>query len=198
MSGANLKYLSDRDPVLKEIINKTPKPEPIVPNPMFHDLLACVIEQQIPYRSTKRTFEKLLSKAEINVLTPENFEHFEEKGLVDLKLSENKISTISRILEQWKEMPKDWDSLSDEEVRRTLKSIKGIGPWTMDMLLLYTLERANVFPADDYHLKQLMPGLYNLDTKSRLKAQMKEVADNWSPHQSMAVRVLLEWKNLKI
>ena len=71
-------------------------------------------------------------------------------------------------------------------------------PWTIDMLLLYNFQCPNVFPADDYHLKQLMPKLYDLDPSSRLKAQMKDVAECWSPHASLAVRYLLEWKRLKL
>ncbi len=46
------------------------------------------IEQQIHYRSTKRQFQKMLDKAEINELSLNNFSHFEEKAFVDVKLSE--------------------------------------------------------------------------------------------------------------
>ncbi|MEO1653926.1 MAG: DNA-3-methyladenine glycosylase 2 family protein, partial [Bacteroidota bacterium] len=74
--------------------------------------------------------------------------------------------------------------------------IKGIGVWTVDMILLFTLKRPNIFPADDYHLKQLMTSLYQLDPKSRLKAQMRAVAEKWSPYQSLAVLYLLDWKVL--
>lgn len=186
--------LASSDPVLRKIIEVIDLPEHPKTNPFFHDLMACIIEQQIPYRSTKNIFERLLIKSDINTLTPENFEVFEKKALKDLKLSENKWATIERILEHWSSMPKDWNTLKDDAVRKTLKQIKGIGPWTMDMLLLYTLNRPDVFPADDYHLKQLMPDLYDLDSKSRLKAQMKDVAEHWSPQRSLAVRYLLAWK----
>jgi DNA-3-methyladenine glycosylase II len=64
----------------------------------------------------------------------------------------------------------------------------------MDMILLFTLDRPDIFPADDYHLKVVMTKLYLLNPASRLRAQMMEVANNWSPHRSLAVRYLLDWK----
>ncbi|XOV67273.1 MAG: DNA-3-methyladenine glycosylase family protein [Fluviicola sp.] len=187
-------HLGSSDPVLKQIIASIDLPKPIDSNSVFHDLMACTIEQQIPYRSSKKTFEKLLKKASISVLTPENFGTFEKQALHDIKLSESKYATIQRILDQWKEMPQNWHELSKLEVRSAFNQIKGIGPWTVDMILMYTLGFPDIFPSDDYHLKQIMPHLYDLNPKSRLKAQMKNVAENWSPYRSVATRYLLEWK----
>ncbi|MEO0333604.1 MAG: DNA-3-methyladenine glycosylase 2 family protein, partial [Bacteroidota bacterium] len=65
--------------------------------------------------------------------------------------------------------------------------------WTVDMILLYTLERPNVFPAQDYHLRLVMEQLYNIGPK-RITAEMKKVAKNWAPYQSFGVKYLLAWK----
>ncbi|MEM6967369.1 MAG: hypothetical protein AAF573_21575, partial [Bacteroidota bacterium] len=88
----------------------------------------------------------------------------------------------------------DWKKQSDEDVRKHLGQIKGVGTWTVDMILLYTLERENIFPADDYHIKQMMTQRYAIDTSSRVKAQMKAIAEPWSPYQSIATKYLLAWK----
>lgn len=135
-----------------------------------------------------------MRKADLDVITPDNFEVFEREALSDIKLTESKVVTLHRILSIWHELPNDWKNLSEEEVRSALKEIKGIGPWTIDMILLYTLELPDIFPADDYHLKIIMTQLYQLDPNSRLKSQMKEVAEKWSPYRSLATRYLLEWK----
>lgn len=63
------------------------------------------------------------------------------------------------------------------------------------MVLLYTLQRTNVFPYDDFHLKQIMVAEYGLDAKTKLKTQMLEVAENWGAHKSLAVLYLLAWKS---
>ena len=97
-------------------------------------------------------------------------------------------------IEYWSNNTLDFNKLTDEEVIAELSSIKGIGKWTIDMILLYTLERPNIFPYDDFHLKQIMISLYNLDPKAKLKAQMLEVAEKWGNQKSLAVLYLLNWK----
>lgn len=63
------------------------------------------------------------------------------------------------------------------------------------MVLMYTLNRPRIFPADDFHLKQIMTAVYKLNTKVKLKAQMKAVSAKWSPNESLAVKYLFAWKN---
>jgi DNA-3-methyladenine glycosylase II len=161
---------------------------------VFHDLMSCVIEQQIHYRSTKKTFQKLLEKAGIDIVTPQNFTALEKAGLGDLKLSERKFETIDNVLNAFQKEEPNWEQLTDQEVRKFFKEIKGIGVWTVDMLLLYTLGRKDIFPVDDYHLKKAMVALYGLDPKVRLAAEMKNIAKAWTPYSSLAVLSLLEWK----
>lgn len=188
-------FLAEKDTILKKIINKVPEPTFISTQNVFHDLLSCVIEQQIHYRSHKNIFSKLLQKAEIiTELSLENFEQFDEKALSTTKLSGRKYETVLAVLDFWQNNTLDWKNLEDTEVREKLSQIKGIGKWTIDMILLFTLERPNVFPVDDYHLKIVMTSLYAL-SDSKLKTQMKKVAENWSPYQSLAVKYLWNWKN---
>ena len=183
------------DSVLKEIIAQIDVPATVSTKNVFHDLLSCIIEQQIHYRSSKKQFERLLAKAEIRLLTPENFAKFEKEALSTITLSQKKYETILRVLEFWNEQLVDWQTLSDNTVKEKLSEIKGIGPWTVDMILLYTLGRPDVFPVDDYHLKQIMVSLYGLDPNSKLKTQMLEVSEKWKPNRSLAVKYVLEWKS---
>jgi DNA-3-methyladenine glycosylase II len=178
--------LSSSDKVLEEIIHKIDEPKIDSSNNVFNDLLSCVIEQQIHYRSTKRVFQKMLTLSNLEQLTPLNFEQFEEKALGTIKLSMRKNETILRVCEFWSQNNIEWHSLS---------SIKGIGKWTIDMILLYTLNRPNVFPYDDFHLKQIMVSLYKLDSKVKLKSQMIRVSENWGEQKSLAVKYLLAWKH---
>jgi DNA-3-methyladenine glycosylase II len=194
MPALAAEFLAQADPVLAQVIDVLPEPVPETTGEVFHDLLSCVFEQQIHYRSTKKTFQKLLDAADLEVLTPENFAELEAKSLGQAKLSASKYETLGHILEFWQTHAPNWQLLGDGEVRQTLASIKGIGPWTIDMILLYTLQRPNVFPADDFHLKQVMISLYGLDPHARLKAQMEEAASAWEGQKSLATRYLLDWK----
>ena len=184
-----------KDEVLHSVISEIDFPVIVSTGSVFHDLVSCIVEQQIHYRSTKKYFQKRMERAGLELLTFDNFPVFEKEGLRDAKLSQQKIETLNHTVEFFSENDIEWNELSDEEVRARLKSIKGIGTWTQDMILLYSLERPDIFPSDDYHLKNLMVSLYGLNPKSRLKAQMKSVAENWSPFRSFGVRYLLAGKN---
>jgi len=191
------KSLAKTDPILGKIILQVPKPAIESTKDVFHDLMSCVLEQQIHYRSTKKIFQKMLNSANLERLSVNNFQVFEEKSFRSIKLAMGKYETIVRILDFWEENNVDWQALSDEEIISRLSLIKGIGKWTIDMILLYTLERPNVFPYDDFHLKQIMVSLYGLDAKVKLKAQMINCSENWGNQKSLAVLYLFEWKNFE-
>jgi DNA-3-methyladenine glycosylase II len=198
MAKSPAELLAERDPVLANIIQSVPLPFFGSTGNLFHDLMSCIFEQQIHYRSTKRIFQKMLDRAGLTRLSPANFEAFEKHGFADLKIAASKFETALAVLDFWQKTPLDWQKLDEAEVVRQLSSIKGIGRWTIDMLLLFTLERPNVFPSDDFHLKEIMVRLYRLDPRSRLKAQMLEVAAAWGEHRSLAVRYLLESKKARV
>lgn len=188
------KKLAASDPILKKITESLPPLEIEKDGQVFHDVMSCIIEQQIHYRSTKKVFQKMLAKSKLTILTPKNFTEF-EKSFKDVKLSEKKYATIANILEFWDLNKIDWTSASNEEIYQKLGSINGIGKWTIEMILIYTLQRPDIFAFDDFHIKQIRVKLYKLDPKIRLKVQMTEIANLWIPHRSFAFRYLIEWKN---
>jgi DNA-3-methyladenine glycosylase II len=190
-------FLSNSDPILSNILIQIPEPTIESTGDVFHDMLSCIIEQQIHYRSTKNIFKKALERAGIERVTLDSFHLLEEHSLPQIKLAMGKYETLLAFIEYWNNNTLDFQQLTDAEVITQLSAIKGIGKWTIDMILLYTLQRPNIFPHDDFHLKNIMVKLYNLDEKSRLKAQMLEVASHWGEHKSLAVRYLLEFKKLK-
>jgi len=194
MSESAKAFLLQSDPILANIIRTIPEPVTVSSDNVFMDLVSCVLEQQIHYRSSKKIFLRLLDKAGLTELTPDNFPEFEKKALSGIKISTAKFETILRLLDFWSTNNIDWKTLSDEQVIEKLSSIKGIGPWTIDMILLYTLGRPDVFPADDYRLKNAMTSLYGLNPNNALKKQMLDVAEGWKGHRSLAVRYVLGWK----
>lgn len=194
MKLASENNLTMTDPILEKIILEIAKPKIVSTKDIFHDMMSCLIEQQIHYRSTKKIFAKALERAGLEHLTLENFHLFEKHSLSQIKLSMGKYETILAFIEYWKNNKVDFFQLTDEEIASELSSIKGIGKWTIDMLLLHTLERPDVFPYDDFHLKQIMVSLYELNPNAKLKSQMIEVSKNWGNQKSLAVLYLLAYK----
>ncbi len=194
----NEKILAKSDPILEKIILQVPKPAINSTNDVFHDVMSCILEQQIHYRSTKRIFAKALERAGIEHLTLNNFHLLEKHSLSQIKLAMSKYETMMSFIDYYSKNNLDFNQLKDEEVIAQLSSIKGIGKWTIDMILLYTLQRPNVFPYDDFHLKNIMIKLYDLNPNLKLKAQMFEISEKWESQKSLAVLYLLEAKKLKV
>ena len=187
-------FLSKSDLILANIIAQISEPIIESTNDVLHDMLSCIIEQQIHYRSTKKIFKKALERADIERVTPDNFYLLEEYSLSAIKLSMGKYETLLAFVEYWTKNTLDFNNLSDAEVIKELSSIKGIGKWTIDMILLYTLQRPNVFPFDDFHVKEIMIKLYGLNPNVKLKAQMIEISNAWGEYKSLAVKYLFAWK----
>lgn len=86
--------------------------------------------------------------------------------------------------------------MSDEEIIEFLSQIKGVGKWTVQMLLMFTLGRPDVFPVDDLGIQQAMIRLYQLnETGKDLKKKMQEIAEPWQPFRTVACRYLWRWKD---
>ena len=87
--------------------------------------------------------------------------------------------------------------MSNEELIPYLSKIKGVGQWTVEMILMFTLGREDVFALDDLGIQQSMAKLYSLDLtdKKALRENMKNISQKWSPYRTYACRYLWGWKD---
>lgn len=87
------------------------------------------------------------------------------------------------------------DAMEDEPLIKHLTQIKGVGRWTVEMLLMFALERPDVFPVDDLGIQNAMKKHYGLEeTGKALKLRMQEIAENWRPYRTIASKYL--WQSL--
>ncbi|MDB5221792.1 MAG: DNA-3-methyladenine glycosylase 2 family protein [Chitinophagaceae bacterium] len=87
--------------------------------------------------------------------------------------------------------------MSNEEVIDLLTQIKGVGRWTVEMILMFTLGREDVFAVDDLGIQQSITKLYKLDSsdKKLMKEKMLQISAKWSPYRTYACRYLWGWKD---
>jgi DNA-3-methyladenine glycosylase II len=87
--------------------------------------------------------------------------------------------------------------MDDEEIIQYLTAIRGVGRWTVEMLLIFALGREDVFAVDDLGIQTAMAALYRLDRTNPklLKQRMQLKAENWRPYRSYACRYLWAWKD---
>jgi len=79
----------------------------------------------------------------------------------------------------------DADAMTDEVLIQRLSELKGIGRWTVEMLLIFTMERRDILPADDFGVVEGYKRLKKLDVSPKRK-EMIEIAQAWSPHRTIA------------
>lgn len=90
--------------------------------------------------------------------------------------------------------------MSNEELIQLLTQIKGIGRWTVEMLLIFTMQREDVFAYDDLGLRQGTIRLYNIKEtdKKLLRQKVEKIALKWSPYRSYASLYLWQMANQKL
>ena len=87
--------------------------------------------------------------------------------------------------------------MSDEEIITHLTSIKGVGRWTTEMLLMFALGREDIFAIDDWGVQNAMINLYKLDRtdKKVFREKLLKISEKWSPYRTYACMYLWRWKD---
>ncbi len=167
----------------------------IKPSPhrdVFENLCSAIIGQQLSGKVAKVIFERF--KKILTKLTPENVLKVSPQKLRDCGMSWGKVSFIKdlaqRIIDGRLETKK-LSKLTDEEIEKELVAVKGIGPWTANMFLMFTLGRADIFPVDDLGIKN---GIKKIINKDMTKKEMEKFAERWKPYRTVASWYI--WKNL--
>ena len=90
------------------------------------------------------------------------------------------------------------NAVTDEELIKELTKIKGVGRWTVEMILIFTLGRPDVFAIDDLGLQQSVIKLYKLKKTKTLKKRILKISERWSSNRSLASRYLWAWRDSAI
>ena len=165
-------------------------------------LMSSIISQQLSTKVARVIFQRFLSiyggkepKPRQVLATP--FETLRSIGLSNAKA--NYVHNVARFCLEEKITDKKLLAMTNEEVIDLLVQIKGVGKWSVEMLLMFTLGREDVFAVDDLGIQQAMIELYQLDVsdKKALKQQMLQLSAKWSPYRTYACLHLWKWKDNK-
>lgn len=94
---------------------------------------------------------------------------------------------------------KKLNKMSNEEIISYLTQIKGVGKWTVEMLLMFALGREDVFSIDDFGIQSAMIKMYNINTedKKEMRQKMLKISSKWEPYRTYACLHLWHWKDEK-
>ena len=197
MSKKADKHLS-KDPIMKMIVKEHQKLSLPKSKTVFHELVKSIVYQQISIKAAETIHNRLIKFLGTDDFLPEDLLLYSYDELKSVGLSKQKTNYIINIGNYFVENhieESDWESMSDEEILEKLVSIKGVGEWTVQMILIFQLDRQDVLPVKDLAIQQTMVKLYNIKSeKSKLLKDMVKVAEPWRPYRSIASLYLWAWK----
>ena len=176
--------LSKNDDIIAKIITDYPEERMEMKNDTLHTLVRSVVGQQISVRAADAIWNRL-DEACNNSITENNLLELSIEDMRKTGLSNTKSNYIINIVNaNLSEL--DWEDMNDEEVSNKLCEIKGIGPWTADMFLIFRLGRTNVLPLGDIGLVNAINLHYN--NKEKLsKEELLKFREKWSPWCSICL-----------
>lgn len=163
-------------------------------------LMASIMSQQLSTKVAKVIFHRFLDLFKGKEPKPQQVLEVPFDTLRAIGLSNAKVNYIKNVAEfciEHKITDKKLLALNNEQIIELLTQIKGVGKWTVEMLLMFTLGREDVFAVDDLGIQQAMIRAYQLDgsDKKILKAQMLKISAKWSPYRTYACLHLWGWKD---
>lgn len=198
----------DYQPALNHLLSipeMRPLAEKITLHPFQHGqsvyfkLLDSIVSQQLSVKVADVIFARFLKLFPGEVPDPNFLLSIDNQQLREVGLSFQKAGYLKNVAQFSLENDlenRDWAAMTDEEIIVFLTKIKGVGRWTVEMLLMFTIGREDVLPVDDLGIQQGFQKLYSLDeTGKDLKKKMAELAEPWRPHRTVGCRLLWRWKD---
>ncbi len=192
-----LEILSKQDLKLGRLIKSIGNYSIQIHDNLFESLIRSIVYQQLSGSAANAIYSRFLLYYDDILPTPEQINSTSNNVLrFTIGLSFKKIEYLKNLATKITSGELNIHHLSDlqdEEVITELVKVKGIGRWTAEMFLIFSLRREDVFPLDDLGVKKAIKKLYNL-SEMPTNGYMLEVSSRWKPYRSIATWYL--WKSL--
>jgi DNA-3-methyladenine glycosylase II len=182
------RHLSRRDPVLKRLIREVGPCTLRVNGDHFVVLIKSIVSQQLSIKAAATIHARLVATLAGEALTPASLLLLSEDALVSAGLSRAKrgaLRDLATKVHTQEVILNDAQSLSDEELIERLVRVKGIGRWTAEMFLIFSLGRPDVLPVADLGLRAAVQQEYAFKELPD-KNQLEELGEPWRPFRSIA------------
>jgi len=185
-----VRELAKKDVELDGIVTKYGPPPLWEKEPGFHTLIHIVLEQQVSLASAKAAYDRLEKAAD--PLTPKNFLGLSDEELKEIGFSRQKTrygrELANAVVDGSLDLP-GLGELEDEEAKKQLMRVKGIGPWTADVYLLMALGRPDIWPKGDLALEVAIQQVKRW-TRRPSQEEAAAASNEWKPWRSVAARLL--------
>ncbi|HCA27312.1 MAG TPA: DNA-3-methyladenine glycosylase [Betaproteobacteria bacterium] len=186
--------LAAADPMLRRLIQQYRHTGLRSRGDPFSTLVRSIVGQQISVKAADSVWRKLA--AAVPKIAPQPLYEATPETLQGCGLSRRKIEYLQDLARHFLDgalQPARWGALDDETVIQELTGVRGVGRWTAEMFLIFSLLRPNILPLDDIGLQRAMSNHYSAGQPiSKLK--IREIAECWQPWRSVATWYL--WRSL--
>lgn len=184
------------DPVLQSLIQKYPAPHfEDRTDRLFEDLIESVISQQLSIKASDTIYKRFKTLfAHPTFPTPHEVLEIDQQAMRACGISFQKISYIKSIADAFLNdliNTKKMKEMRDEEIITSLTQIRGVGKWTAEMILIFTLKRPDVFSIGDLGIRNAIKNLYGISDQK----EMLILSEKWKPNRSTACWYL--WRSLE-
>ncbi|MEJ7736139.1 MAG: DNA-3-methyladenine glycosylase 2 family protein [Chitinophagaceae bacterium] len=199
MTSSYLLHLS-KDKKLIKIIDQQQPLQLVQHSKIYLRLCRAIMGQQLSTKVATVIYQRFLNLYEGEEPTPKQIAATPFDTLRAIGLSNAKTNYVLNVstyaLEQGMEVER-LEKMSNEEITESLTRIKGVGKWTVEMLLMFTLGREDVFAVDDLGIQNAMIRLYKLDRsdKQAFRENMLRISKKWKPYRTYACMHLWQWKD---
>jgi DNA-3-methyladenine glycosylase II len=191
-----IEHLRRADPVLREVIDRLGAIEITTEPDLWWSLVDAIVSQQVSIYAAAAIIGRVAALGGSGRPTPEEIAATDDAALRAAGLSRAKARYVKDLAARWVDgslrhalIP----SMSDEEVIAELTQVKGIGVWTAEMILIFTLGRPDVLPVDDLGVRAAAQQLYGLPERPG-RDELLRIGEPWRPWRTLASRYL--WRSL--
>ena len=191
--------LSKNDSILAKVIQSVKtelKPSPSID--VYYWLLEAIVSQQLSVKVADIIWKRFADLFDNQYPVAKQILLTDDNVYRSIGLSGQKTKYINNVASFSLENDLSFEyinAMTDDEIIAYLTQIVGIGKWTVQMILMFPMDRPNVFPVDDLGIQTKMKAWYGLNLeKKELKAKLSSIADNWDPYKTLACKYL--WKSI--
>lgn len=178
------KELSRNDEVLHEIINEFDDLELVSRGDIFYTLIRSVIGQQISVKAASTVWSRFCER--VGDIEPKNILSADIEVLRSCGLSQRKAEYVIGISESWSDYDSlEWKEMCDEEIIQELIKLRGVGKWTAEMILIFTMLRPDVFPIGDIGMIRGIEKSYNSGERMS-RDELYAISEKWKPWRTVA------------
>lgn len=189
-----------KDKKLSRILENAEALELVSKKNICLSLCSSIMSQQLSVKVAQVLYNRFIELLGSKDPQPQQITELTYDQLRGIGLSNAKVTYVQNVARFAVEKGMDHsviDKMENEEVINYLTEIKGVGRWTVEMLLMFTLARPDVFAIDDFGIQQAMIKLYKIDpdNKKEMKQKMLKISSKWSPYRTYACLHLWRWKD---